>query len=122
MYAGSLNPLAGQQSKSFAAIHLSTQCLPPVGVVQIPLHCPFQTTCKILLGPPTEFHLGLGRVDRVSTIMAWPVCNKSQKTLMRCVVRAMLIHKRTDPLDYGQVRLLIATADIVFVANTPTLQ
>ena len=66
----------GEHAQAFAGIDLVAQRPPPPFVVEVPANGLFDAGVEILLRPPAELLLELGRVDGVAEVVARPVGTK----------------------------------------------
>lgn len=53
--------------------------LPPLGIIQIPLHGFTDTGFKGFLGYPAQFALNFTGINRIANIMPWAIFNKGDE-------------------------------------------
>jgi hypothetical protein len=110
------------QANSFASINLLSEGRPPALVLQIPPDGSNQPAGERFLGFPAKFTFELSGIDRVTMIMTRTVCDIRNMSIVRTTLRTQLIERRTDVLDYPEIRALISSAHVIGLTWLAVLQ
>src|SRR5579883_1147298 len=91
----------------------------PILTVEIPTHRLAQSARKALARHPTELTPDLAGVDRIAPVMTGTIGHEGDLSRVGGAVaaRALLVQNRTEQPDQGDIRNLVARADVVGLAR-----
>src|SRR6266849_6776138 len=112
--------ISALQAETLAIVSSRLHLLAPVPVIEVPLHGREQSVIEAVLRLPSELAADFRRVDRVPSIVSWPIAHKrletpiawhrSRRALQGGVGRGRTnaLDRVTEPIDDLKVGPLVA--------------
>src|SRR5207245_4801237 len=96
----------------------------PLLMLDVPLDRPSNPTLKALPRFPPQFAFDLARINGVSSVVSRTIFHESNQLTMRHhrIPGPQFVQDRADRLYKFQVVLLVATADVISLSDSPTGQ
>src|SRR3569832_926729 len=118
------NAASAREPQPLTAITAVQHALPPLTVIQIPLHRLAQARFEALLRPPAELAFDLARVDGVTLVVAGPVRDEGDELRMGpvCRLRQQFVEQRAKRLNLLLNGALVVPPDVVGLADLPFFQ
>src|SRR5581483_4464846 len=100
-------------------IDAAANALPPIAIVEIPLHGLAQSGFHRLARTPAELAADLAGIDRVTQVVARPIGNELNQALALADfgIGRQLVDQRADRLHDRKIGPLIIPANIVALAE-----
>jgi hypothetical protein len=120
VYRAIVSQTSSRTTEALQFIVAAEYILNPNRILQIPLNRLAKTGGMTLPWTPVELALYLGCVDRVTEIVARPICYESNPFRVRASIRsrAQLVQLRTKQTHQIDVPPLIIASDIVSLADS----